>query len=488
MHAALETQGEPLRLQRLLGRAGFGARPGDLAEISALGADAWIERETHPSDDPALEARLAHFTGLDSAPGSSMGDLLGEMTTPEARSARDRGARPKLSKETKRALRRESRAAMKELIGARLVRAVHGRWGLREVMIDFWSNHFSISGRRPLVAGLLPQHEREVLEPHALGRFEDLLVSTATSPAMLVYLDNWRSSVERSRRRRRRAPAPSDSADRAPSKRGGINENYARELLELHTLGIEGGYGQRDVVEVARVFTGWTLADRHDPRFRFRTKLHDTGTKTVLGERITGAGVDEGLALLRRLARHPATARHVSHKLCARFVADDPPPALVDRSTERFLHSDGDIASVVALILRSPELADPRHRKLKTPLRFVASAIRAGGGETDGGRPLIGALEALGELPFMARTPAGYPDRIEAWVDPGAMLERMAIAFALAEGRVRGTSLGHSLHGRASLGHASPGATSTEARPAAAQLGEAQARALSIASPEFQWA
>lgn len=446
---------EPLRERRLLERAGFGPRPGELEALRREGAEAWIDRQlAHPDPrDPELDRRLASFSSL-----RSLGweDRVGGEPPPRMQRAGDPDP------ETREKLRRRSREITREVVGARWVRAVHGAFGPREVMLDFWSNHFSVFGRKSLVGVLLPHYQRQVLEPHVLGRFEDLLLAVARSPAMLVYLDNWSSTAPRTPGRRAR-------------RRGGINENYARELLELHTLGVAGGYTQEDVVEVARAFTGWSLESRRRPVFRFHGFLHDTGAKRVLGERVRGQGIEEGEELLRRLARHPSTARHVCSKLVARFVSDAPPPALVERAARRFLETDGEIREVLALILLARELADPAYRKLKTPLRFAASAVRTTGGETDGRRAGLLALARLGELPFHARTPAGFPEDADHWIDPGAMLERMSFSFALAHGELPGLRTGRALpetlrHGPAG-GRASP-----------------EARALALASPEFQWA
>ena len=347
-----------LRERRLLERATFGPRPGDLDALREEGAEAWVERQSLRAapPDPGLKDRLARFPVLEER---SWEELMGvEAPTGGMRGRPDREARKQLS--------RRSREISTEVAGARVVRAVHGSFGLREVMLDFWSNHFSVFGRKQQVGALLPHYDRDVLQPHVLGRFEDLLLAVARSPAMLIYLDNWTSTAPNlSRRVRRRARVRG---------RGGINENYARELLELHTLGVDGGYDQQDVVEVARVFTGWTLESRNDPVFRFREALHDPGPKRVLGRRVRGEGIEQGEGLLHGLARHPATAHHVSRKLAARFVADEPPPGLVRRVARRFLETEGDLSEVLAALLLSPELADPGHRKLRTPLRLVAGA------------------------------------------------------------------------------------------------------------------
>jgi uncharacterized protein (DUF1800 family) len=440
-----------LRFQRLLGRATFGPRPGDRAALARLGAEAWLERELAAggAQDPGLTTRLVAFPSLALEPGQAFQGMA-----PSGHgAARDR--------EAIREMRNRGREIALQVAGARVVRAVHGDHGLREVMVDFWSNHFSVFARKSLIGGLLPHFQREVLDANGFGRFEDLLVQVARSPAMLVYLDNWNSTVPRFRGRRR-------------SGRGGINENYARELLELHTLGVDGGYSQEDVRQVAHVFTGWTLESRREPIFRFRESMHDPGDKRVLGRRIRGGGMDEGEALLRRLARHPSTAHHLARKLVARFVADSPLPALVERVARRYRDTDGRIDETLKVVLLSPELADPGNRKLKTPLRFAVSALRATGGETDGGKAFLRALWKLGEVPFHATTPAGYPEEAEHWIDPGSLLERMRLAFALAAGQIRGTRLGPSQLGGAPV--------------VIRGIRASESQALELASPEFQWA
>jgi uncharacterized protein (DUF1800 family) len=442
-----------LRAARLLARASFGARPGELAQTRSGNTEAWLARQWTPTRDAALDRRLAGFQLLDLEPG----EMQAGMMLPDSR---ERG---KVSKEVKKELARQSRAVTAEVVGARIVRAVHGRQSLREVMIDFWGNHFSVFARKGPVASVLPHYQREVIERHALGRFGDLLLASARSPAMLFYLDNWISTAPQRARRR---------SARRPNR--GINENYARELLELHTLGIAGGYSQQDVREVARVFTGWSLEGRKRPVFRFNERHHDPGHKVVLDERVRGHGIEEGEWLLERLARHPSTACFISHKLASRFIADDPPPALVERAARRFLETEGDIPAVLEVLLLSQEFIDPELRKLKTPFRFAASALRATGGETNGTPPVVRAFGRLGELPYASRTPQGFPEASENWIDPAAMLERMGLAFALASGRVRG----------ARLGSGWPDATPARIPG----LRDSESLAVALASPEFQWA
>lgn len=396
-------------LRRLLRRAGYGARP---AAPTPESADAWLVRQLDPpaGRDPSLGERMAGFDlelGLDAL----------AQTLPARRMLGSREAR--------REMRRQSRRIALDVSAARVIRAVHSAWPLREVMIDFWSNHFSVDRRKGVVGALLAHYERDVLRRHALGRFESLLLATARSPAMLIYLDNWRSFAEHPRFPRR-----------------GLNENYARELLELHTLGVGAGYSQDDVIAVARVLTGWTLARDAPAGFRFRERVHDGRRAMVMGERVRGEGVERGEDLLRRLARHPATAHHIATKLVRRFVDDSAPAGLVSRAAERFLERDGDIASVLHLVLGSPELRDPERRKFQTPWRWWIAALRESGGHSDGGGRTQLRLARLGEAPFRARSPAGYPEAAPDWVDPGAMLERIGAAFALAGGAVTGSALG----------------------------------------------
>jgi uncharacterized protein (DUF1800 family) len=298
------------------------------------------------------------------------------------------------------------------------------------------------------------------IRQHALGRFEDLLVATAEHPAMLIYLDNAESVTPGSSPPRGRAvayappraglrpmfPPPMPAAPR-PNAPNGINENYGRELMELHTLGVDGGYTQQDVIEVARIFTGWGVS-RPRPSgpgrfaFEYHDWAHDYGDKVVLGVRFRGEGMKEGLKLLHLLAENPATARHLSHELCARFVADDPPDGCVDAAVAAWQATHGDIRAVLSAIVTSPDFWAPeyRHARFKTPLEFVASAVRVIGGEPDTTTRLVGPLQQLGEAPFMRLTPDGYPDAAAFWMNSGAILTRMNLSLALASGHMPGVS------------------------------------------------
>jgi uncharacterized protein (DUF1800 family) len=371
---------------------------------------------------------------------------------------------------------RGPQAILFDLAGAKLQRAVYSDRQLQEVMTDFWFNHFNVFFGKNLDRYLVAGYERDAIRPHVFGRFRDLLGATAKHPAMLVYLDNVRSVVPDSMRRYSpaqhggmqgmgrpgarggfarvrpgRTMTDSAAAGARPQRPTGPNENYARELMELHTLGVSGGYTQHDVVDVARALTGWTI-DRGmgrrngevDPGFIFRPQLHDFGPKTILGHDFpAGRGQEEGEAVLDLLARSPATARHVALKLAQRFVADDPPAALVERLAQTFLRTDGDLAAVTRALFTSPELYDARSRgtKVKTPLEFVASTLRATGAEVGPSRGVLMALRQLGQVPYLSSAPTGYPATSAEWTNSGAMLNRMNFALALAAGRIDGVTV-----------------------------------------------
>ena len=428
--------------EHALRRLTYGPRPGEVDRVRRQGLRAWIDRQLAPSsiDDAALERRLA-----------------------------PRPNRPAQSSSPQEA-RRAGRESVQALAAEKILRAIHSERQLQEQLVDFWFNHFNVFAGKGRTALYIPQYERDAIRPHVLGRFRDLLGATAASPAMLFYLDNWlsvdsgaaeRLAEVRMERRQRAGLAPAN-ADAQPRRRG-LNENYARELLELHTLGVDGGYTQDDIINVARAFTGWTIDRRETASsapsrrpstgaapaadmmgdssavFRFIPALHDRGVKRVLGQTIpAGGGIEDGLKVLDIVATHPATARHVATKLARRFVSDDPPPSLVNRAAERFLETRGDLRETVRTIVLSPEFfADAvRHVKVKTPLEFVVSAVRASGGEAFRGaedpRRVLRALQQLGMAPYMAQPPTGYDDTAEAWISPGALVTRMNIAQQLA--------------------------------------------------------
>jgi uncharacterized protein (DUF1800 family) len=327
---------------------------------------------------------------------------------------------------------------LRELQQAKLLRAVFSDKQLQEVMVDFWLNHFNVFSQKDADRWLLTSYERDVIRARALGKFKDLLTAVAQSPAMMVYLDNFMSQVE--------PPPPPQKFDAngnplPPPRRPGLNENYARELMELHTLGVDGGYTQKDVIEVARALTGWTIGPRGNMAFTFRPRAHDRGEKIILGKRIAaGGGIEDGLRVLDILSKHPSTAKFISRKLCQRFVADEPPQSLVDRVAQKFTETDGDIREVVRAILTSPEFYSPKYYrdKIKSPLELVASAVRATGASTDG-LALIQNVARMGEPLYQCLPPTGYKENSAEWMSNAMLLERVNFAVALVTNKINGT-------------------------------------------------
>jgi uncharacterized protein (DUF1800 family) len=340
-----------------------------------------------------------------------------------------------------------------ELSEGKLLRAVYSERQLDEVMTDFWYNHFNVFIGKGPDRYMITAYERDVIRPHAMGKFKDLLVATAKSPAMLFYLDNWQSvgpnselavygpgGMRRFRQRYPRFPRPQANKNR-PS---GLNENYAREIMELHTLGVDGGYTQKDVTELAKVLTGWSIEKpQQGGGFTFNEKTHEPGAKYVLGYKIGGHGEGEGMQMLDILAHHPSTAKFISKKLAMRFVSDNPPQALVDRMADTFLKKDGDIKEVLRTMFKSPEFwaPDAYRAKVKTPLEFVASAARASGADVQNALPMVQFLNRMGMPLYGMQPPTGYSMRSDAWVNSSALLNRMNFALQLGTGRLPGTAL-----------------------------------------------
>ncbi len=371
-------------------------------------------------------------------------------------------------RETLLALQNPERVVVTELQQAKILRAAYSERQLEEVMTDFWMNHFNIFINKGADRYLTTEYERDTIRPHALGKFRDLLVATAKSPAMMFYLDNWDSIGPHSefalygKRRQPQVRAtrphyggpfgmprmPGPNLPRNPTAQNGkqkvpkgLNENYARELMELHTLGVDGGYTQSDVTEVARVFTGWTIKEpNREGEFEYDDSKHEPGKKIVLGHVIKQNGQKEGMEVLDILAHNPATARFICTKLATRFVSDTPPQDLVDRMAQTFQKSDGDIRDVLKTMLKSPEFWSPDlyRAKVKTPLEFVASAIRASGAEVQDAMPLVQTLNRMGMPLYEQQPPTGYPMKADAWVNSSALLNRMNFALQLASGHMRG--------------------------------------------------
>ncbi len=441
-----------------LNRLTWGPRPGDVARVRAVGLDRWVEEQLHPDriEDLAVEARLASLgtAGLSTAELRRSYEVPKDAKREMKQKQAAMGDSP--SEEQLRAVKREMylkllprmagrpQEVIDELQEAKLLRAVYSERQLADVLTDFWMNHFNVYAAKGPDRYLLAEYESQAIRPHALGRFEDLLLATAQSPAMLFYLDNWISAApgtDLSVLRRGMKKRPDPELPRSL----GLNENYAREIMELHTLGVDGGYTQKDVSEVARSFTGWTVrglrTDGATPEFVFVPFMHARGDKQVLGRTVASGGKDEGERVIRLLATHPSTARFISTKIARRFVSDQPPPALVDRMAATFRETRGEIREVMRTLLRSPEFvaADARGAKTKTPLEFAVSALRATGADLLSAREVAERLDHMGMPLYMTQPPTGYKDTAEAWVSSAGLLARLNFAADLAAGRLMGT-------------------------------------------------
>ncbi|HEX6188161.1 MAG TPA: DUF1800 domain-containing protein [Pyrinomonadaceae bacterium] len=537
---------EDRRIVHVLNRLGFGARPGDVERVKAIGLDKYIEQQLNPDmiDDSATEAKLQHLTALRMTtpelyekypqPGQLLRALQqrgalpqdlaaardnrrenrannqnlkpgppataggsdqpktgeaksGEMQGPPSNPANPNAdANPMNNAEYRRAVYayfkennlRPPQFITGELQMSRILRATYSERQLQEVMVDFWTNHFNVFANKGADRWLLVSYDRDTIRPHTMGKFRDLLRATAESPAMLFYLDNFQSvspnaqpqrPMVRQLARDRNLTMSNNPQDQMPQQtqgpRRGINENYARELMELHTLGVDGGYTQKDVQEVARCFTGWTIfaprgagaaaaqltnaggrrAERlreNAGKFYFNPRTHDDGEKIVLGHKIpAGGGAKDGLMVLEILAKHPATAKFIATKLARRFVSDEPPKSLVDRVAQTYTKTDGDIREMLRTIFLSPEFnSSAAYRaKIKRPFELAISAVRTLGGDTNGGPQFHQWIARMGQPLYGMQTPNGYSDVAEDWVNTGALLERMNFALALASNRIPGT-------------------------------------------------
>jgi len=407
------------RIAHVLSRLTFGARPGDAEQVAKMGVSRWIDRQLRPStiNDNALEEVLASMSAWNQPTTRLAGfeDVPRIVAqTPLTTLMKDTSAQAKINQLKIRVL--QASGMTDNFFAGRVARAQLSERQLQEVVSDFWENHFSVfSGKMPSPTALI-DFDREALRPNALGNFRDLLGAVAHSPAMLYYLDNHLST------------------------RRGLNENYARELMELHTLGVDGGYTQKDVQEVARALTGWTIDRSHQPvTFIFRRDQHDTNEKIVLGHVLpSGRGIEDGEEVLDILAHHPSTARYIGFKLARRLVSDDPPPALVSRAAETFLRTNGNIAEVVRTIVTSHEFFSRAafRAKVKTPYQLVISARRALNAPPDTTPQTARLIARLGQTSFGWQTPDGWPEKGIAWMTPGTMYSRIKFGNDIAEGRV----------------------------------------------------
>ncbi len=483
------------QIQQVLNRLTFGARPGDAERIRAMGIGRWIDQQLSPEriEDARTDTLVTRYAVL----GTSTGDMVrdfnmvqqlqrqvkaadaGDTTMNKGAARRDILAEnPQLA-----AAVRQSQQLVGQIQSAQLARAVTTERQLDEVMVDFWENHFSVFAGKGQTRLFLASYDRDVIRPRALGKFRDLLGAVAKSPAMLFFLDNWQSAADSAHptlaqaagrgRGGRLRPAPLGGRgaigagqqlppavrerlqNATPEERQrilqqlqqrarrGLNENYARELMELHTLGVDGGYSQKDVQEVARALTGWTF-NRQTGQFVFNPAIHDAGEKLILGQKFpAGHGEDEGERVLDMLARHPSTARFITTKLARYFVSDEPPKALVDRCAGTFGKSEGDIRETVRCVVTSPEFfsRSAYRAKVKTPFELVASALRAVNAQPDTTPRTAQIVARLGQPIFGRQTPDGWPDHGDAWMNTGAILNRINFGLALAGGQIPGASL-----------------------------------------------
>jgi uncharacterized protein (DUF1800 family) len=474
---------EEQKAGHLIDRITFGPRPGDLERVMKIGWKKYLEDQLNPDriSDKVVEEKLksidsVHMSNRELAnnyvrpqvvrkalksrgidlPGNAgaagtngangANGATGAIQNPQQMEADARYNRREAMKVLAEMGYKPQQQVVQELQQAKILRAVYSERQLQSVMTDFWLNHFNVYVQKGPVRILATSYERDVISPRVFGKFEDLLRATAESPAMLFYLDNWLSAAPNAKMQERmlRRQGMVNKKGKIPKvSRRGLNENYAREIMELHTLGVDGGYTQKDVQEVARCFTGWTLrTPRAGGEFFFNPNIHDAGEKVVLGQKIpAGGGMKDGEAVIELLAHHPSTAKFISTKLARKFVSDNPPRALVDMMAKTFLKTDGDIREVLRAMFNSQEFWAPEsyRSKIKTPFEMTVSAVRALDGDTNGNQSFHSWMRQMGEGLFLAQPPTGYPDTSEHWVNTGALLERMNFALALSANKIPGT-------------------------------------------------
>ncbi|HKP69142.1 MAG TPA: DUF1800 domain-containing protein [Pyrinomonadaceae bacterium] len=514
---------EDQKIIHVLNRLGFGARPGDVERVRAMGIQKYIDQQLNALsiDDASTEAKVKNLEIFNMTtaevfakypnPGALLRQLEGGRQGQAAQAQPNATPNPDEQRERRKkldALYREHNLRpagqlVPQIAANRILRAAYSERQLQEVMVDFWQNHFNVFSGKAAVRWYIPSYERDVLRKNALGNFKDLVVGTAQHPAMLFFLDNFQSVAPNTQQqagnadRLRKLQNNPRARERFKERQGlndeqfdarikqmqtagqrardrGLNENYARELMELHTLGVDGGYSQKDIVEVARAFTGWTIADPRGYRraaandikgrdndraverlqrmagvpddlesgeFYFNERWHDKGAKTVLGQKVDEGGVKDGLKVIDILVKSPSTAKFIARKLAVKFVSDNPNEDLVKRVAEAFSKSSGDIKVTLRALFTDKEFFAPENyrAKIKTPFELAVSSIRALGAETNGGPAMLAMLNKLGEVPYGYQAPTGYPDTAEDWVNTGALLERLNFAVAVASNRIPGT-------------------------------------------------
>ncbi len=490
----------------LLDRFAFGARPNDIDKVVQMGLENWLMAQLNNAEpSPKLNEKLAAFKTL-TMPASEIAALYpnpgillaqaykdGVISKSDTASANRAELRRKVLEYYKKEGVRPQRELIQELLSQKLLRAIYSENQLAEVLTDFWFNHFNVSITKNQAKGFVLSYERDAIRPFVFGKFREMLGATAKHPAMLLYLDNAQSSapegaqttMTQTLNRYRKNPIAARRIDDAIAKndamnkemqnempellkqfipKKGINENYARELMELHTLGVDGGYAQKDVVEVARALTGWTVFPRgkraeklrerlergkavgfiQEGEFLFRADAHDAGEKTILGVTFpAGGGKEEGEKVLDMLAAHRSTATFISTKLAKRFVSDAPPKSLIEKLSRTFLETSGDLKAMMITIAESPEFwsKDARRVKIKSPFELTVSALRAVDADVSNTRQVSRWIEKQGQPLYAYQAPTGYPDRAEAWINTGSLLNRMNFGLNLALGRIKGVKL-----------------------------------------------
>ncbi|MDY7537371.1 DUF1800 domain-containing protein [Undibacterium sp. 5I1] len=428
----------------VLNRLGYGPKPGDINKVLQTGVKNYIQTQLHPETIPlpdTLVRRLDSLSTEESTTGQMLGDyLMARKEVKEAKSDKD-GKENADNKDDKQKGREILVRMAENTAESRLARAIESPRQLEEVMVDFWFNHFNIFAGKGLDRALILSYERDAIRPNVFGNFRTLLGATAKHPAMLFYLDNWMSTSADYQPRRGRG-GKFGQLSPTKNKPTGLNENYARELMELHTLGVDGGYSQKDVTELARMLTGWTFNQRdlvrNGVQFTFNADAHDNGHKVWMGKDINPRGQQEGEFALDILAMHPNTAHHIAFELAQYFVSDNPPEALVNRMAQRYLDTRGEIRPVLEVLFYSPEFFDKTAigNKFKTPYQFVLSSARASALPINNIRPLLGVLSQLGMPLYGSVTPDGYKNTEAAWLNPDAITRRINFATALASGRL----------------------------------------------------
>lgn len=532
---------ENQKILHVLNRLGFGARPGDVEKVKAIGIKKYIDQQLDAVSiaDPVAESKVQRLEIFNMTtaevfakypnPGALLRQLEGTKRNRQAVAQKETPNMAEESEDVKKDQQRERREKLQglyeeydlkpaaqlvpQIAANRVLRAVYSERQLQEVMVDFWQNHFNVFSGKNAVRWYIPSYERDVLRKNALGNFKDLVVGTAQHPAMLFFLDNFesvspnvqannRGNNNRLQRRLQNGNLTPRMRERMKERQGltdeqldqrikqmaggnpqqnqkkrqrGINENYARELMELHTLGVDGGYTQKDIVEVAKAFTGWTIADARGYRrsaaatiqgnenqrlarlqrlqgvpedtesgeFYFNERFHDKDAKTVLGQKVDEGGIKDGLKVIDILVKQPATAKFIARKLAVKFVSDNPSEALVGRIADAFGKSNGDIKTTLKAIFNDKEFFAPENyrAKIKTPFELAISSIRTLGADTNASPGLLAMLNKLGEVPYGYQAPTGYPDTAEDWVNTGALLERLNFAVAIASNRIPGTKV-----------------------------------------------